>query len=142
VSPTPPPDKSSTTKQDQSLTPHWRFLQRWLPDSCQAICFYTYDNKISFLGHDIVIPVAVLQEVQPYSYSCSCSAALSIPPSDKSNLLDTIAGLATPSQSHPLSPEPSPPSLIANGFEFEIQTTFMVKNPPFYSYQDSAVLSF
>jgi hypothetical protein len=50
VSPAPPPDKHSTPKP-HTLTPHWLFLLRWLPDSCQALCFYTFNNMISFLGN-------------------------------------------------------------------------------------------
>ena len=79
MTPTPPghhniPEHSTTlaTKRPPSSKPHRFFLQRWLPESCHMTCFFAFNSMISFLGTNVIIPDAVLQETQPYSCECSC----------------------------------------------------------------------
>jgi hypothetical protein len=82
---------------------------------------------VSFLGTDIVIPVAVLQAVQPYSHECSCSTPV---------LSYSSTLISTPSDCDLLAPFPSilievsHLPTIPEGFEPEIQVTPIIKTPP------------
>jgi hypothetical protein len=63
------------TQRPRSLA-HSFFLLRWLPTPCQTSCFVSLGNILSLPGTNIVLPVAVLQLTQPYTYKCVCTPSL------------------------------------------------------------------
>jgi hypothetical protein len=108
--------------------PHSFFLQRWLLASCQMTCFYSFGPPmVLFLGTDIVISVAVVHKVQPYSYTCSCSTPA---PSNISTLSSTPSDLDLPGSFPFICKEVSPLPVIPEGFESELQVTPIVKILP------------
>jgi hypothetical protein len=117
----------TTTRRPMSK-PHRFFLTRWLPESCQLTCFFAFESMVSFLGTNVVIPVAVLKEVQPYSYTCSCSPSflsnISIPsccPVTDVNILDHYPSLLA---------EFSFLSVITESDELEFQVATTVVTQP------------
>jgi hypothetical protein len=69
----------------------------------------------------------IAKGLEPYSYPCSCSPALSLHSPAMSNVGDTVAALAASGQFKPLLPEHSPLTMIAKGLEYERQATLKVK---------------
>jgi hypothetical protein len=84
---------------------------------------------LSFPGNYIIIPAAVLQEVQLNSYPGSCSPSTSIL-SNMSTLNDTLPDIPAHGQFMTLLPEFSWLNVIAEGSESAVQAILKVKITP------------